>query len=118
MNQLVLVSNKATPFKFHYTHHTRPSFIFRLRYPQKSGPCLRIMIIYILIGEGFSFKLHNLLIFGQTLQARTSYLLIITVDYQLKWMFSVFNYFHTIIISIFHVLYSWLCICSNIYHSV
>jgi hypothetical protein len=27
----------------HYTHHTHPSIIFRLKYPQKSGPCLRIM---------------------------------------------------------------------------
>jgi hypothetical protein len=30
--------------KIHYTH---PSFIFRLKYPQKSGPCLRVMKLMI-----------------------------------------------------------------------
>jgi hypothetical protein len=43
MNQLVFVSNKATPHKTHYTHHTHPSFIFRLKYPQICGPCLNNM---------------------------------------------------------------------------
>jgi alpha-ketoglutarate-dependent taurine dioxygenase len=41
MNQLVFVSNKATPHIIHYTHLTHPSFIFKLKYPQKSGPCLK-----------------------------------------------------------------------------
>jgi hypothetical protein len=35
------VSNKATPHKIHNPHHTHPSFIFRLKYPQKSGPCFK-----------------------------------------------------------------------------
>jgi hypothetical protein len=29
------------PHKIHYTHHTHPSFIFKLKYPQVSGPCLK-----------------------------------------------------------------------------
>jgi hypothetical protein len=40
-DQLVFGSNKATPHKIHYTHHTHPSFIFKLKYPQVSGPCLK-----------------------------------------------------------------------------
>jgi hypothetical protein len=43
MNQLIFVSNKATPHKIHYTHHTHPSFILRLKYPQMNGPCLKNM---------------------------------------------------------------------------
>jgi hypothetical protein len=40
MNQLVFVSNKTTPHKIHDTHHTHPSFIFRLKYP-RVVPCLK-----------------------------------------------------------------------------
>jgi hypothetical protein len=40
MNQLVFVRNKATLQQIHYTHHTYPSFIFKLKYSQKSCPCL------------------------------------------------------------------------------
>jgi hypothetical protein len=29
MNQLIFVSNKVTPDKIHYAHHTHPSTIFR-----------------------------------------------------------------------------------------
>jgi hypothetical protein len=41
MNQMVFVSNKA---KLHKIHHTLPSFIFRIKYPQRSDPCLRTMM--------------------------------------------------------------------------
>jgi hypothetical protein len=37
MNQVVFVSNKTTPHKIQYIHHTHPSLIFRLKYPQKCG---------------------------------------------------------------------------------